>query len=116
MDLYSNSSPALAPPATQRALILVCLIALLPWTYRSYRIHGQLMPVATAGTRSALVRQSEVARRGLTASILGTAWTEPGKFALRLGREFLNFWELYPTRLATDDPRLRRSMRARSPG
>jgi 4-amino-4-deoxy-L-arabinose transferase-like glycosyltransferase len=96
-------------------LLLVCLLSLLPWTYRNYRVHGQLMPVATAGTRAAPVWNSEVAQRGLTVSILGNAWTEPGKFARRIGGEFLHFWEIYPTRLATDNPRLRSNMRVREP-
>ena len=96
-------------------LLLACLLSLLPWTYRNYRVHGQLMPVATAGTRAAPVWNSEVAQRGLTVSILGNAWTEPGKFARRIGGEFLHFWEIYPTRLATDNPRLRSNMRVRAP-
>ncbi len=96
-------------------LILVCLLSLIPWTYRNYRVHGQLMPITTAGIGTAPVRESEVARHGLTASIIRRAWAEPEKFAARVGREFVHFWELYPTRLASDDPERRSNMRSMEP-
>jgi hypothetical protein len=96
-------------------LILVCFLSLLPWTYRNYRVYGQLMPVATAGTRAAPVTTSELESRGLTASIIRKAWSEPWEFAVRAGSEFLHFWEIHPTRLATDDPMLRTKMRTKEP-
>jgi hypothetical protein len=97
------------------ALILVCVLSLLPWTYRNYRVHGRLMPVATAGTAAAPVSPSEVAADGLTAAIARRAWTEPVAFLARAGREFAHFWELYPTRLVSDDPERRSTMRAKEP-
>ncbi len=94
---------------------LLCVAAVLPWTYRNLRIHGELMPVATAGTKSSLVSQSEAERRGLTAAIARTAWTEPARFARQVRREFVNFWEFYPTRMVSDDPGRRSSLRTMEP-
>jgi hypothetical protein len=96
-------------------VILVCLLSLLPWTYRNYRVHGRLMPITTVGTGSTVASNPEVARRGLTAAIVQKAWTDPGGFAVRVGREFVHFWEFYPTRLASDDPRRRTYMKVREP-
>jgi 4-amino-4-deoxy-L-arabinose transferase-like glycosyltransferase len=84
----------------RRVAYAVCLglawaVALLPWTYRNYRVHGRVVPIATAGT--------ELARHGLAGALTGAAERDPGGFARRTVRELGGFWELYPTRLMTDD-------------
>lgn len=97
------------------AAVLLCLIALAPWTYRNYRLHGQLEPVATAGTHNAPVSRAEIARYGLTASLLRKACEEPGVLAARVVHEYVRFWELYPTRLSTDGPAERAKLHERDP-
>ena len=83
--------------------------------YHTYRVHGQLMPIATRGIQSAPVAAAEVRQYGLTKSLVRKAWAEPLAFGARMAREFAYFWEFYPTRLATDNPELRAKMRAKEP-
>lgn len=85
------------------ALGLGFLLVLAPWTARNLGIHGQLVPVATAGNRMAPA-PDEVGRRGLFVSLAYRAWSDPDDFVFRLTRRFVQFWELKPTRLMTDDP------------
>lgn len=91
------------------------LLVLAPWTYRNYRIHGQLAPIAVAGTHTAPVSREDLAENGLTVSMLKKAWTDPAELAARTGRQFLQFWELIPTRLTTDDPKRRAMLHQRDP-
>jgi hypothetical protein len=84
------------------AVALGCILAVAPWTVRNYRIHGRLVPISTAGTQGAPVDRAQVAREGLTASILHHVWSDPVNAARRIGDEFAHFWEPYPTRLWTD--------------
>jgi hypothetical protein len=100
-----------------QAIVLVLGCALLPgaWTYRNYRVHGALTPIATAGIQAAPVSPSEAQSLGLTVALLHRARDQPGALAAHLGREFLHFWELYPQRLTTDDAELRAALHARDP-
>ena len=86
------------------ALGLTFLLVLAPWTARNYRIHGQLVPVAAAGAHTAPVGQDEVARRGLLVSMGRWVWSHPEALVSRVTRQFVQFWELAPTRMTTDDP------------
>jgi hypothetical protein len=91
------------------------LLMLSPWTYRNYRHQGQLAPIARAGTHMAPVGQEQVVREGLTVSILKKAWTDPLGLAARTARQFVQFWELAPTRLTTDDPEQRIALHRTDP-
>jgi 4-amino-4-deoxy-L-arabinose transferase-like glycosyltransferase len=95
------------------AVVLGCLVALAPWMYRNYHVHGGLVPIATAGTQHAPVRPQAVATHGLTSSIVRRAWEAPIPFASRMGRELYHFWELYPQRLTTDNPTRRAELHDR---
>jgi hypothetical protein len=97
------------------ALVLGCVLALTPWTVRNYRVHGAFTPLQTAGTQVVAAPSTGREHRGLTASILATATEEPGRFIKRVTREFGYFWELYPTRLASDQPAQRARMNALDP-
>jgi 4-amino-4-deoxy-L-arabinose transferase-like glycosyltransferase len=88
-------------------VVTTTLLVLSPWTYHNYRVHGRLVPIAVAGTHTAPVTTREVSRDGLTVSILKTLWNDPARFAGRTARQFVQFWELTPSRLTTDDPRRR---------
>jgi hypothetical protein len=71
---------------------------------RNYQMRGQLVPIATAGSQTAPVESDEVARQGLVMSMARWAWSNPEALVSRVSRQFVQFWELMPTRMATDDP------------
>lgn len=93
----------------------ICILALAPWGLRNYRLHGHLVPVGTAGLRGAPVSSGEITEHGLAASILRKTWREPLDIAERVIREFGHFWELYPTRLETDNPARLEAMHQQDP-
>jgi 4-amino-4-deoxy-L-arabinose transferase-like glycosyltransferase len=99
------------------ALLVVagCGVALAPWTYRNYRVHGAVTPVARAGTHTAPVPRAAVQAHGLTGALLHEAVRHPRSFAAHIGREFLHFWEFYPQRLTTDNPMRRAEIHGRDP-
>jgi len=86
------------------ALGLAFVLVLAPWTVRNLQVHQSLVPVATAGTGTAPVGQDEVNRQGLLTSLARWAWTDPSALASRVARQFVRFWEMTPTRMATDNP------------
>lgn len=86
------------------ALCLTLVLVLTPWTARNYRIHGRLVPPATAGIHTAPVPAEEVAEGGLVVSMSRWAWRHPAALLSRVTRQFAQFWELMPTRMTTDDP------------
>ncbi len=96
-------------------LALVFVLVLTPWTIRNISADRGMVPVATAGTQVAPVGQEDVARRGLIMSMLHRIWTDPRTLAERTGRQFIQFWELTPTRLVTDDPVKREELHQRDP-
>jgi 4-amino-4-deoxy-L-arabinose transferase-like glycosyltransferase len=96
-------------------VLVAALLVLSPWTYRNYRLHGQIAPIATAGTHTAPVPRESVAQEGLTVSMLRKAWTDPMGLTARTGRQFVQFWELAPSRLTTDDPERRARLHRRDP-
>jgi 4-amino-4-deoxy-L-arabinose transferase-like glycosyltransferase len=97
------------------ALALAFLLVLTPWTVRNMRVHGGLVPVAAAGIEAAPVGADEIARRGLLTSMARWVWSDPGGFVGRVSREFVLFWELAPTRMATDDPVKRQELHRKDP-
>jgi hypothetical protein len=86
------------------ALGLTFLLVLAPWTARNYRIHGQFVPLATAGAHTAPVAKEEVTERGLVVSMTRWAWRDPAAALSEVTRQFAQFWELVPTRMTTDNP------------
>lgn len=97
------------------ALALGFILVLTPWTLRNIRAHRGMVPVATAGTQIAPVRQEDVARNGLVMSMIRRAWSDPVALGTRTARQFIQFWELTPTRLVTDDPVKRGQLHERDP-
>ena len=94
---------------------LAFVLVLIPWTVRNLQVHGSLVPVATAGTGPPPVGQDEVIRPGLLTSIARSAWTDPGALSSRVARQFLRFWELTPTRMATDNAAQREELHRLDP-
>jgi hypothetical protein len=114
MAVTVESRPArrLAHLAT---LALAFSLVLTPWITRNYRIHREFVPVTTHGTHAAPVDPDEVDRKGLLAALAHWAWTQPGDLLTRVGRQFLQFWELTPTRLTSDDPETRNKLHQKDP-
>jgi 4-amino-4-deoxy-L-arabinose transferase-like glycosyltransferase len=94
---------------------LCVVIALLPWTVRGYRVHGRLIPVATAGSDVVPAGADGIERDGVVSSMAGWAWREPTKLVSHVAGEFLHFWELRPTRVATDDAGKRAEFQRQDP-
>jgi 4-amino-4-deoxy-L-arabinose transferase-like glycosyltransferase len=97
------------------ALALAFILVFAPWIARNYVVHRQFVPVATQGTQTAPVEVAEVARRGLVVSVASWAWNHPDSLASRVARQFVQFWELTPTRLATDNPAMRKELHRTDP-
>lgn len=95
-------------------LALACLTVLIPWTVRNFRVHGGLVPVATAGRPMAPGGQSEQPS-GVLEGMARGIWSDPASFLSRTASQFVQFWELAPTRLATDDPATRQELQKRDP-
>jgi hypothetical protein len=107
--------PRRRAPAHLGMVTIATLLVLAPWSYRNYRVHGRLAPIAVAGVHTAPVAPQAVAENGLTLSLLKQAWNNPADFAARTVRQFFQFWELAPTRLTTDDPERRAALHQRDP-
>jgi hypothetical protein len=90
-------------------------MALLPWTYRNYRIHGRLIPVAMAGTAGVPAIGTGLDRLGVPGVLATAVRVDPAGLARRTAREFRGFWEFYPTRLMTDDSSRRAEFSRRDP-
>ena len=89
------------------ALVVGCLLALAPWTYRNHQVHGGFVPIATAGINVAPVEQERVQAQGLSVALVWDAWERPLPFLRHFSYELGHFFELYPQRLATDNPVIR---------
>jgi 4-amino-4-deoxy-L-arabinose transferase-like glycosyltransferase len=81
-----------------------CLLALSPWMVRNYRVHGDFRPIATSGLGGVPVIGAEFAQRGVSAALVSAARQDPRGFLRRTLNELGHFWELYPTRMVTDNP------------
>jgi len=102
--LSVRSRPPMRRIAHLGTLSVSFLLVLAPWTIRNFRIHGGLVPISTAGSHTAPGGPEELARRGLLLSLAHSAWSDPTAFASRFARQFVQFWELAPTRMAADSP------------
>jgi len=103
--------------ARRRAALAVavvggCVLALAPWTYRNYRVHGGLVPVATAGTVVPSRAQDAADADGVTASLVAQLRNHPAAFVERTARELAHFFEPFPQRLESDDPGRRAAFHA----
>jgi hypothetical protein len=98
-----------------QALVLVgcCGVALTPWALRNVRLHGTVVPASTPGLQNAPVSTATIAGEGLAGSLLQQWRQRPLALVRRVLAELPHFWELYPTRLATDNPTERAKLQRR---
>jgi len=98
------------------ALVVTSCVALIaPWTVRNLLVHGGAVPAATRGLADGTVPTGKIAQQGLGGALVQRATQDPWGFASHVAHEFGHFWELYPTRLATDDPENRASLHQGDP-
>jgi 4-amino-4-deoxy-L-arabinose transferase-like glycosyltransferase len=77
-------------------------LVLVPWAHRNHQAYDRLLPI-TVGVRGVPVIGAEVDRSGVAGAVATAVRRDPPGFTWRTIREFGHFWELYPTRLVTDD-------------
>ena len=83
-------------------LVGAWLLVLLPWLHGNYRDSGRLLPMAAA-VRTVPGIGAQAERYGVGRAVVQAAVRDPMVMVRRTLREFAHFWELYPTRLVTDD-------------
>ncbi|HYC32092.1 MAG TPA: glycosyltransferase family 39 protein [Gemmatimonadales bacterium] len=99
--------------AAHGALLLgTWAVVLAPWLAGNVRATGHLLPTGVAVRQSVGSETEEV---GLGQGLANAATRDPGGLASRTLREFIHFWELTPSRLATDDPARRARLAERFP-
>ncbi|MEO6025411.1 MAG: glycosyltransferase family 39 protein, partial [Candidatus Binatia bacterium] len=108
---------AAGAPRVRRArhaalLLATCTLTIAPWVLTNLARDGRVVPAGMAGLQAAPVARGEINRTGLAASLGGAIWRRPLVMARRTIGELGHFWELYPTRLQTDEPGQRASMHA----
>ena len=94
-------------------LIGAWAIVLAPYAVSQLHLHGRVIPTTFAGLRGVPTIWPEVERSGVPGAVAGAIQRDPPGFARRTLREFGHFWELYPTRLITDDPARRAGLSER---
>lgn len=94
-------------------LIGAWAIVLAPYAVSQLHRHGRVIPTTFAGLRGVPTIWPEVERSGVPGAVAGAIQRDPPGFARRTLREFGHFWELYPTRLITDDPARRAGLSER---
>jgi hypothetical protein len=113
LALWIGATVAAAPGRRLRHGVVVlaaCGFAVSPWVVHNLAHGGQVVPAGLAGLQNAPVTRKAIGQQGLAASIAQEALNNPGRVIQRIGREFIAFWELYPTRLQTDSVELRETM------
>lgn len=102
-------------PARGRALRTAVLCAvfgagLLPYSLRNSQVEGRFSPVPAAGVKATELHRNGFERVGVVGAMVETVTEDPIGMARQSVWRFAKFWELYPTRLATDDPARRAQM------
>jgi 4-amino-4-deoxy-L-arabinose transferase-like glycosyltransferase len=102
--------------AAQVAVLLgVWALVLLPWAHRSNEVYGRFFPSSVVALRGVPVIGAEIDRRGVGGAVAAAIRRDPPGFTRRTIREFGHFWELYPTRLVSDDSTHRASFSRQDP-
>lgn len=96
-------------------IALACTAVVAPWLLGNLRTEGAALPSTFRGMEHAPVAADDIARDGLATSIVRKAWIDPLALASHAATELAHFWELYPTRLATDVADHRATMHAADP-
>jgi 4-amino-4-deoxy-L-arabinose transferase-like glycosyltransferase len=84
-------------------LIGAWAVVLAPWVHRNYQLHGRALPNTVGALQGVPIIGEEMERRGIPGAVATAIQRDPPNFARRTIHEFAHFWELYPTRLVSDD-------------
>jgi 4-amino-4-deoxy-L-arabinose transferase-like glycosyltransferase len=86
--------------------LLGAALSLAPWTARNFLVHGRLiliqanveehLPAPRRETPDGKIVISETNDRN---EVLNAIWSRPDLYVVRLRRNFMYFWELYPSRM-----------------
>ncbi len=105
-----------------RRLLLAALVllgvalALAPWTARNYKVHGRFVliePRLVQRVPAIEVPQEDAAAATQNGDKVGAILKTPGAFARRYVKEFANFWELSPKRVAMSQQAFREYLHAK---
>jgi len=94
------------------AFAIACGVGIAPWAVSNLVHHGAVVPRGMAGLQNAPVSKKDIGDRGLAGSLARQTMVKPAAVARRVVRELGHFWEPYPTRLTTDEPRSRTKLHA----
>lgn len=94
------------------AFTFACGLGVAPWAVSNLVQHGDVVPKGMAGLQNAPVSKQDIGRRGLAGSLAHQTMAKPVAITNRVVRELGHFWEPYPTRLATDEPKGRSRLHA----
>lgn len=76
-------------------------LAIAPWTARHFVVHGKLVAIQANVDR----HLPQIASKGdQSDDRLKGIMQRPDRFAMHFGKQFLNFWELYPERIQMSRP------------
>ena len=93
-------------------LLLGAGLSLVPWTARTFFVHGQL--VAVQPVQQHLPRIPNPGSN-VPLSRLERILQRPDLFAIHFARQFLGFWQLYPDRIKMSKPGYRERLHGRQP-
>lgn len=97
------------------ALVLAVLLVLAPWTVRNYGVHNRLVPVTNMGSHFVGPKGEGEVPSGLLKGVASEFWSNPGSFVARTAGNFVQFWELAPSRMVTDNPEVRQRLHELDP-
>jgi 4-amino-4-deoxy-L-arabinose transferase-like glycosyltransferase len=94
-------------------LLLGSALTIVPWTIRNYVVHDRLVAIEPRVLKH-LPRFSR-SDNALPGDKIEAIMKRPHLFALRFGKEFLRFWQLYPDRIKMSKTGVRDNVHARDP-
>jgi 4-amino-4-deoxy-L-arabinose transferase-like glycosyltransferase len=92
-------------------LLLGSVVSLVPWTARNFLVHGRLIPVQ--GNFERHVPKIVTPETDPQDDRVDVILSHPELYGFRVGRSFLRFWELYPTRITMSHQSFRDTMHAK---
>lgn len=93
-------------------LLLGAALSLVPWTARTFLIHGQLVAVQPVQRH---VPKVLTAGNNLPGDPIQRIMQRTNLFAVHFGRQFLGFWQLYPDRIKMSKPGYRERLHKTQP-
>jgi len=105
--------------ACHSRILLACLllsgsaVSLLPWTARNFGVYGEIVPVQPRLERHLPKIGTPGTNR--TGNRVRAILLRPDLYAVRVGKNFLRFWELYPNRIKMSQQEYRDKLNTKDP-